>query len=108
MNRTALAASKGNLRKDTEARDGHRPGPDLENRTAQHASRPKSMKWFLAAAAVFFGSFAVFLALPSPVLIQVRDVMENSLDRLPLTAADHESDGGAIRFNGLMLSGRFS
>lgn len=40
------------------------------------------MKWFLAAAVVFFGSFAVFLALPSPVLIQVRDVMENSLDHL--------------------------
>lgn len=38
------------------------------------------MKWFLAAAAVFLGSFAMFLALPSPVLIQVRDVMENSLD----------------------------
>ena len=38
------------------------------------------MKWFLAAAAVFLGSFAMFLALPGPVLIQVRDVMEISLD----------------------------
>ena len=39
------------------------------------------MRWFLAAAAVFLGSLMVFLALPSPVVIQVRDVMENSLDR---------------------------
>ena len=42
------------------------------------------MKRFLAAAAVFLGSLAVFLALPSPVLIQVRDMMEKSLD--PFTA----------------------
>ena len=40
------------------------------------------MKWFLAASAVFLGSFAMFLALPSPVLIQVRDVIENSLDHV--------------------------
>ena len=39
------------------------------------------MKWFLTEAAVFFGSFTVFLALPDPVLIQMRDMMENSLDR---------------------------
>ena len=39
------------------------------------------MKWFLVAVGVFLGSFAVFLALPSSVLVQVRDVMSNSLDR---------------------------
>ena len=39
------------------------------------------MKWFLVAVGMFLGSFAVFLALPSSVLIQVRDVMEHSLDR---------------------------
>ena len=42
------------------------------------------MKRFLAAAAVFLGSLALFLALPSPVLIQVRDMMTNSLG--PFTA----------------------
>lgn len=42
------------------------------------------MKRILAAAAVFLGSLALFLALPSPVLIQVRDMMGNSLG--PFTA----------------------
>ena len=37
------------------------------------------MKWFLVTVGVFLGALVVFFAIPSPVLIQVRDEVEKSL-----------------------------